>query len=91
MPLGRAPKGHEQTGLLVLSSAVLFAVGVSGQPLSRTLRVCFGVDPHLRHTLLTHNAAYDAQQVLLRDPEVRQSLPEIQGHVVPGERRVDWV
>ena len=63
--MGRAPKGHEQTGLLVLSSTVLFAASVSGQPLPRALRVRFRMGADLRHTLLTHNAAYDAQQVLL--------------------------
>ena len=77
MSVGRAPKGHEQTGLLVLSPPVLFAVGLSGQPLSRTLRVCARLDPHLRHPVFTDNVAYDAQQVLLRDPEVRQSFSEI--------------
>ena len=69
--MGRAPKGHEQTGLLVLPSTVLLVISVSGQPLSRTLRVRFGVGPHLRHPVFTDNVAYDAQQVLLRDPEVR--------------------
>ncbi len=89
--MGRKTEGHEQTGLLVLPSAVLFVASVSGQPLSRTLRLCPRMDSNLCDSVSPHNSAYDAQQVLLRDPEVRQSLPEIQGHVVPGERRVDWV
>ena len=77
LSVGRAPKGHEQTGLLVLSSTILFVTSVSGQPLSSALRVCFRMDSHLRHTVLTDNVAYDAQQVLLRDPEVRQSLSQV--------------
>ena len=75
--MGRAPKGHEQTGLLVFSETVLFVASVSGQPVPGALRVCFRVDSDLRHTLSTDNVAYDAQQVLLRDPEVRQSLSQV--------------
>ena len=49
------------------------------------------MDPHLRHPVLTDNSTYDAVEILLRDPKMRQGLPEVPGHVVPGERRVDWV
>ena len=77
MSLGRPTEGHEQTGLLVLPSTVLFTVGLSGEFVSSTVRVCFRMDSHLRHTVLTDNVAYDAQQVLLRDPEVRQSLSQV--------------
>ena len=90
MPLGRAPK-RKGTSVLVLSPAVLFVVGLSGQPVPGALRLRSWLGADLRHPVLTHNFAYDAVEILLRDPEMRQGLPEVSGHVVPGERRVDWL
>ena len=90
MSLGRAPK-RKGTSVLVLPPSSMFVTGVPRKPLPGALRLRSWLVADLRHPVPTHNAAYDAVEVLLRDPEMRQGLPEVPGHVVPGERRVDWL